>query len=233
MARSQHHPRRAPRIAAAFALAAATLAGAGVVEVAQPGASAQAATVLTPATPIATQKQQILDGINAKRASLGLAPVAHNTKIDAVSQGWADTLGANGTTNHNPNFHAEVQTVSGCQSSGEILTMAGGSDPNNVGDGNQAVRAWVGSPSHYAILTKAAATEIGIGIAYVKGYDALIGAESYRTYWVANFAACGSTPAPVTPPYVPPFTPVPPVVTTPPVTAPASVIVERRMRTVR
>lgn len=91
------------------ALTAGALILAGLLFGAVQADAATAEMVSTPAagdTIDRANQQQIVDvfnGINAYRASLGIAPVTFNTTVSEMAEDWSDEMAATSSFFHNPN----------------------------------------------------------------------------------------------------------------------------------
>lgn len=126
---------------------------------------AHAATVQDSARESAVK--QTLKDTNAFRASLGLSPLRQAPSIDSVAQKWAETLAAEQSLYHNPNYLDGYP--SGWYMAGE--NVAYGYSSTDV------VNAWINSPGHRANMLNPY-THIGIGYA--------VGANGHA-YYVQNF----------------------------------------------
>ncbi|NAZ82480.1 hypothetical protein GTR02_11675 [Kineococcus sp. R8] len=148
--------------------------------------SAAAAEVLAPVVPAATQEQQILAGLNAQRAAVGVAPLQLDAGLDAVAQRWADRLGQGDGMKHNPDLGA---LLAGYGQWGEIVATADMSNPDSKGleNGDLAVRSWMGSPPHRSVLLDRKFATAGIGTVYTRTTSG--GREVWRSYWVVDFGS--------------------------------------------
>ncbi|MCI2238311.1 CAP domain-containing protein [Kineococcus sp. TRM81007] len=124
---------------------------------AAPAAVTLASALAAPDTDLATQKRQVVAGINAERAAHGLAPLAEFGDVSAVSQRWAEAQAASGSYRHNPEFSAQLNGYAG---KGEIIHLS----YQTRNDGNWAVRGWIGSAPHHAVML-GDFTGMGVGIA--------------------------------------------------------------------
>ena len=136
---------------AAGATASAPAAAPAAVPAAAPAALA------APATDLATQKRQVVEGINAERAARGRAPLTEFGDVSAVSQRWAEAQAASGQYRHNPDF---AQQLAGYAGIGEIIHLS----YSNSTDGAWAVRGWIDSAKHHEIML-GDYTGMGVGIA--------------------------------------------------------------------
>ncbi|WP_432520830.1 CAP domain-containing protein [Kineococcus sp. SYSU DK006] len=177
-------PRRllAPLLAALVALPCAAVAAA---------APAAAAQVLQPVVPAATQEQQILDGLNRERARVGAPPVVLDPVLEAVAQSWADVLGQGDGMKHNPDL---PRLLSDFPYWGEIVATADMAEPDRWGleNGDLAVKSWMESAPHRAVLQDAKYSSVGIGLVYTATRSG--GRDVWRSYWVADFGTARRTP---------------------------------------
>ncbi|WP_337060111.1 CAP domain-containing protein [Kineococcus sp. G2] len=146
---------------AAGALVGTAAGTAGAAPTAVPAAAPAAVTLSSalaaPDTDLATQKRQVVDGINAERAAHGLGPLRELGDVSAVSQRWAEAQAASGSYRHNPDFAAQLNGYAG---KGEIIHLS----YQTRNDGNWAVRGWIGSAPHHAVML-GDFTGMGVGIA--------------------------------------------------------------------
>ncbi|WP_432495357.1 CAP domain-containing protein [Kineococcus gypseus] len=143
---------RAPLRRALGAVLGCALAGAAAL-----GGAGTAAAAPVPATHPDVQERQVVDGINAERAARGLPPLAELADVSAVAQRWADAEAATGQYRHNPAAGAEL---AGYSATGEVIHLSLRLDT----DGAWAVRGWMDSPPHRAILL-GDFTGVGVGVA--------------------------------------------------------------------
>jgi len=174
----------------AISLTVAVIAGV----LAAPAAQARDTEVITasfsPTPTITTQKAHVLDGLNAERARLGLAPLRTNTDLTAASQRWADHLADTGTCEHS----STVTTVAGGHQLGEVLFCSAAFSPSEQ-DGSQAVEGWMTSPAHRALVTDPEANSLGVGISAVLVHDPTLG-DTFQYVYLAQTGQ-GPTPPPV------------------------------------
>jgi uncharacterized protein YkwD len=129
-----------------------------------------------------SNQQQIIDvfnGINAFRASKGLAPVKFSVPISSISQGWSDKMASTDTFYHNPNYVAGAP--SNWQAASEIIAARW----DRSGQG--LVDQWIGSPGHNAIMSDPQYNTMGIGVAFTDlSTPEDPSATRYGTYGTAN-----------------------------------------------
>ncbi|NIZ89471.1 CAP domain-containing protein [Kineococcus rubinsiae] len=184
---TSRRPRR-PRLLGPLLAALLVLPGAALAT----ASSAAAADVLAPVVPAATQEQQILAGLNAQRAAVGVGPVQLDGGLDAVAQRWADVLGQGDGMKHNPDL---ARLLSGYGRWGEIVATAdmGNADTHGLENGDLAVKSWMGSTPHRTVLLDRTYTAAGIGTVYTKTSSG--GRTVWRSYWVVDFgSARAATP---------------------------------------
>ncbi|MBB2900351.1 uncharacterized protein YkwD [Kineococcus radiotolerans] len=163
----------------------------GVAEVVTALPAAAAAQVLTPVVPVATQQQQILDGLNRERAKIGAPAVSLDPTLGAVAQDWAAVLGQGDGMKHNPNL---ATLLSDFPRWGEIVATAdmGNPDTRGLENGDLAVDTWMKSDPHRAVLQDRTYSSVGIGMVYTTLQSG--GRTVWRSYWVANFGSPRRTP---------------------------------------
>lgn len=135
-------------------------------------------------------QQQIIDvfaAINSYRASLGLSAVKYNVTVSGMTQQWSDTIAAQETFNHNPNFLTDSRAA-GWNAAGEVIAVRW--DRNAAG----LVDWWKNSPAHNAILTNPKMNVVGIGITFTDGNPSTT-PNRYAMYGVVNFYGYSSLPA--------------------------------------
>jgi len=149
-------------------------------------------------TPIGAEAHE-LDLLNGQRSAVGLAPVTMDPRLQAIAEQRSMNM-------------ATLHYFSHTQPDGRTaLSMidAGGIDWSRMGEiiewnagygswgpsADEAATDWRNSPPHYAIITTAAYTAAGIGVAY--------DATSGRTYWTGVFIQGPPPPPPPPPPLDP------------------------------
>ncbi len=193
-------PRRPRPLAALARLAALLVVAAGApaaltalpVAPAATAAAAPAAELLAPAVPVPVQERQVLDGVNAERARAGAPPLRLDPALSVVAQRWADVVGRRGELAHNPRLAEEVR---GASRWGEVVASAGTGAPDVRGqlDGAMAVRTWMQSPPHRAVLLDRGFTDVGVGLVHTRSREG--GRDVWRTWWVADVTAGRRVPA--------------------------------------
>lgn len=104
----------------------------------------------------------VVNNINAMRAAAGVAPLTANGSLDAIAESRCDYMIVNGMT------HDGAQTS-------EIIAQ-------NYPSASTVCEGWRTSPSHYAALTNASFTQIGVG-ASLCNWNGMQGA-----YWCVCFS---------------------------------------------
>ena len=172
-------------LAAMLALAAAPAA---------PGttAPARAASWLTPIGAEARELQLL----NDQRAAVGEAPVIMDARIQAIAEARSMDMATRHYFSHTqPDGRTAFSMLdaSGVSWSraGEIIAWNAGFG-DYAGSADEAASQWHDSAPHYAIITTAAYTAAGVGVAY--------DSSSGRTYWTAIFIQGPPPPPPPPPP---------------------------------
>ena len=153
-------------------------------------------------TPIAAEAHE-LDLLNGQRSAVGLAPVIMDPRLQAIAEQRSMDMATLHYFSHTqPDGRTALSMIeaAGIQWSGmgEIIEW-------NAGFGSwgpsadEAATDWRNSPPHYAIITTAAYTAAGIGVAY--------DATSGRTYWTGVFIQGPPPPPPPPPPLDPTASP--------------------------
>lgn len=135
-----------------------------------------------------SNQQTIIDtfnGINAFRASKGLAPLTFSVPISAISQKWSNTMAETDTFYHNPDF--TTGAPEGHASYSEIIAARW--DRSGQGLVNQ----WIDSAPHNAIMSLPDMTTVGIGVAYTDGNYST--PDRYATYGTANLFKYNGVPS--------------------------------------
>ncbi|MGZ3586465.1 MAG: cell wall-binding repeat-containing protein [Candidatus Limnocylindrales bacterium] len=168
----------------AFALAVAAAPAA-------PAAPAAAASL----TPIAAEAHE-LDLLNGQRAAAGLAPVIMDPRVQAIAEARSMDMATLHYFSHTqPDGRTAFSMLNAAaiawSSAGEIIAWNSGfGDYGSSAD--EAAAQWHDSAPHYAIITTAAYTAAGVGVAY--------DSSSGRTYWTAIFIDGPPPPPPPPPP---------------------------------
>lgn len=110
----------------------------------------------------AADAQNMLNQINAHRASKGLAPVKYSASLSGIAQGQSNRLVQQEVINHSNTFMTDPR-ASGYNAVGEIHAL---SYRNSVTD---LVQWWKGSHGHNKVLTDPKMKVIGIGLTHVDG----------------------------------------------------------------
>lgn len=156
------------------ALALAVLLAAGAAST--PAAAAEPA--VTP-----DWRVRMLAYVNALRADEGAPPVRLCANLRTSAQRYARTMARTGTVDHvgpDGSTSGERMAAAGYRAAVAGETLAGGQDTVV-----QVMRAWRGSPSHYAAMTDPRLRHVGFG--HAESDD-----TRYGEYWVQHFGAGGS-----------------------------------------
>jgi uncharacterized protein YkwD len=123
-----------------------------------------AAAVLVPST-AAARERTLLPHLAADRTAHALGPLHHDRRLSRRAERHARRLARAGVLRHRPG--RRLVRVARARWSGEVLAVA----PSAAA----AVRAWLRSPSHRAVLRSPRAARVGVG--------------HHRGVWVAHLAA--------------------------------------------
>lgn len=121
-------------------------------------ATGSVSATAAPSATAPTQKEQLLDLINADRRRADLAPLTLHTGVANVARRWAAELARSGSLRHRPDLAAALtaEGVTGWKIAGE-----------NVGYGThvrEVHEGFMGSPSHRSNVLNSAFTQVGIGV---------------------------------------------------------------------
>ncbi len=138
-------------------------------------------------------EQQVLDGINAERAALGLSAVSWDDNLGDAARIRSSELFANSYLAHDrPNGNSWNTVLKNdvpvnYSGAGEILAaIETQGNAHKISDSGYWVGQWVGSSTHYAAMTNPEYTHAGVGIVY--DYDEDTGlyygyATTLFAYW--------------------------------------------------
>jgi putative cell wall-binding protein/uncharacterized protein YkwD len=184
---------RRPTLSGAVAIVAAL-----ACLVAPAGGARHATATSGSLTPLAAESHE-LDLLNGQRGAVGLAPVIMDPRLQVIAEQRSMNMATLHYFSHTqPDGRTALSMIeaAGIQWSamGEIIEW-------NAGYGSwgpsadEAATDWHDSPPHYAIITTAAYTAAGIGVAYDP--------TSGRTYWTGVFMKGPPPPPPPPPPLDP------------------------------
>jgi uncharacterized protein YkwD len=129
------------------------------------------------------EAQQVVDLVNAERASAGCAPLVVSPELVSAAQGHSEDMAFNDFFSH---------TSSDGRSPWDRIRETGysfSSAAENIAAGyssaNSAVAAWMNSSGHRANILNCRLEETGIGYYYLQNDT---GKVNYRTYWTQAFA---------------------------------------------
>lgn len=150
-------------------LAAVALAGIALTAARTPDAGAALAVEGTSARPAAAAiEASILDRINAVRRDHGLRPLHVAAGLRRAAASYVARLASAGLFTHGSSPSARIHRFYGGSRVAEVIVWR---SPGLTAE--QAVAAWLGSPSHRSIILGAAYAEIGLGakaVASAPGY---------------------------------------------------------------
>jgi uncharacterized protein YkwD len=132
----------------------------------------------------AAEMVQVIDLVNAERASSGLAPLAFNEKLTVSAQGYAEAMAKGNFFAHTaPDGSTMVNRAEAAGYSAWTFLA------ENLGAGQRSpesvVAAWMKSPGHRANILSPDASEVGVGHAYGDG-------TRYGHYWALEFGTSWS-----------------------------------------
>jgi uncharacterized protein YkwD len=129
------------------------------------------------------EAQQVVDLVNAERASAGCDPLVVSPQLVSAAQGHSEDMAVNDFFSH---------TSSDGRSPWDRIRETGysfSSAAENIAAGyssaNSAVAAWMNSSGHRANILNCRLKETGIGYYYLQNDT---GKVNYRTYWTQAFA---------------------------------------------
>jgi len=132
------------------------------------------AAVIAPTASAEDPSDRMIDAINAVRADNGLRPLREAPKLAHSSNGYAKHLIRSDSFGHGTSFHN-----SGFRTSGEILAYSSGWSAKP----RPAIRMWLGSSSHRALMLSSRFRYVGAGLARGRF------GSSMATIWVVHFGA--------------------------------------------
>ncbi|RVW02537.1 CAP domain-containing protein [Rhodococcus spongiicola] len=118
--------------------------------------------------------QEIVSATNAERRARGLRPLAVDSALTGIAQGWSNVMATTGNLRHNPSYTRDMRP--GWTWAAE--NIINGRPPES---GTDLVRRWMNSPGHRANILNPDFTHIGVGYA-TSGSDG-------RHYATQNFGA--------------------------------------------
>lgn len=161
---------RAPRHAApkrtssnrALTLSTAACILLGSLAATAPASAAPSDIVSVSSSTRASDAQNMLNQINAYRASKGLAPVKYSATLSGIAQGQSDRLVNQEVINHTNTFLTDSR-ASGYNAAGEIHAISWKVSVTDL------VNWWKNSSAHNKVLTDPRMQVIGVGLTYVDG----------------------------------------------------------------
>lgn len=161
MTRGRHRAATHPGgrlVAAAVALSVPVTGGL----IAPPATAAPSDIVAVSTSTRAADAQQLLEQINAHRASLGLAPVRYSATLSGIAQSQSDRLVVDEVIDHTTDFMTDPRAA-GWSAVGEIHAISWRVSVVDL------VNWWKSSPAHNKVMTDPKMQVIGIGLTYVDG----------------------------------------------------------------
>jgi uncharacterized protein YkwD len=109
--------------------------------------------------------RQVLVDLNGARTSNGLPPLAANSQLTCLAQGWSSYLASTNSFSHR-DLAAVLRSpgYSGYHTLGENILMG----PASMSAAAMNT-AWWNSPDHRANMLSPSFTSVGIGVAYANG----------------------------------------------------------------
>lgn len=125
---------------------------------ARPTSTGAVSAAASPTAVAPTQKEQLLEHINADRRRAGVAPLALHDGVANVARRWAADLARQGQLRHHPDLASALvaEGVTGWKIAGENVGYGG--HVNSVHEG------FMSSPSHRSNVLSSAFTHVGIGV---------------------------------------------------------------------
>lgn len=146
------------------------------------GVAAPSATAAEPAVS-PDWRARMLAYVNALRADAGVPPVRMCANLRSSAQRYARTMAGAGAVAHeglDGRTSGERMAAAGYRADVSGETLAAGQDTVV-----QVMRAWRGSPTHYAAMTDPRLRHVGFG--HADSDD-----TRYDEYWVQHYGAGGS-----------------------------------------
>ena len=128
-------------------------------------------------------RARMLSYVNALRTDAGVPPVRMCSNLRTSAQRYARSMALTGAVAHQgPDGSTSSERIAAAGYRADVSgeTLAGGQDTVV-----QVMRAWRGSPTHYAAITDPRLRHVGFGHATSDN-------TRYGEYWVQHFGAGGS-----------------------------------------
>ncbi len=131
----------------------------------------------------AAYEQQVVELVNAERATVGLPPLKRVTELDYAARYHAKDMHDDGYFNHDTYdgsiFKCDTWTrlnlfYTGWNTAGENIAA-------DQGTPAEAMTGWMNSTGHRENILRSSFREIGVGY--------YLGSSGYRSYWVQDFGA--------------------------------------------
>ena len=138
-----------------------------------------APALAAPSDAAAAEMAQVLDLVNAERASGGLGPLTYNPNLARSAQGYTESMAAGNFFAHTaPDGSTMVNRAeaAGYDAWTFLAENLAGGQPTP----DKVVAAWMKSPGHRANILSADASEVGIGHTFKDG-------TRFGNYWALEF----------------------------------------------
>lgn len=126
-------------------------------------------------TPATDPSAAFLSLLNAYRTAIGRPPLAVNISLSAAAIAYAQYEGRTNSFGHTGTDGSVAETR--IARAGYPGRFRGEALAAGQASADAALKTWINSPSHNAIISSADAVEVGIGYAYIPG-------SAYGHYWV-------------------------------------------------
>lgn len=155
--------------------AAAAAQASAVVTPAAGGTPDPAAAPVATSTPATDPSAAFLSLLNAYRTAIGRQPLAVNITLSAAATAYAQYEGRTNSFGHTGIDGSVAETR--IAKMGYAGRFRGEALAAGQASADAALKTWINSPAHNAIISSADAVEVGIGYGYIPG-------SYYGHYWV-------------------------------------------------
>lgn len=138
-----------------------------------------AAVPVASATTTDAPPLELLDAVNAARASNGLPPLQLDERLDHLSQDYAATMAEADCMAHDCGGQGRVGERA--SRAGIAFRLIGEALAGGPAEAGRVVDLWMGSTSHRAILLNPEVTTAGVGHVFIPNDT---GKADYGHYWV-------------------------------------------------
>jgi uncharacterized protein YkwD len=132
-------------------------------------------------------EQRVIELVNSTRAQNGLPPLKASQQLTASARKYSSYMGSARFFSHEGPDGSNLVTrneAAGYVDWVDLAENLAGGQP----DPESAVKAWMASPAHRAIILSPRVKEIGVGYVFAPG-------SMYGHYWTQEFGARGSVVA--------------------------------------